>query len=148
MNKTVDMLIATFTQELQDTIESEIRERVEAVVQSAFGRKEIQRKQVSTAKRSYTASPERRKAMQRQGKYLALLKTMSSKLRERVKKVAQKDGVPKALQLAQSLAKKPTKSKPSKKSNKKASPKKTKQVKKSAPKASPKKEKTAPAEAK
>jgi hypothetical protein len=56
-------------------------------------------------KRKFTMTAKARAARKRQGQYLAALKRLKGVERARVKTVARKEGVPKAVELARKLAK-------------------------------------------
>ena len=56
-------------------------------------------------KRKFTMTPKARAAMKRQGKYLAALRRLKVAERNRVKAVARKEGVAKAVEFARKLAK-------------------------------------------
>ena len=57
------------------------------------------------AKRRFTMTPKARAAMKRQGQYLAALKRLKVAERTRVKALARKEGVAKAVEFARKLAK-------------------------------------------
>ena len=60
-------------------------------------------------KRKFTMTPKARAAMKRQGQYLAALKRLNAVERTRVKAIARKEGVAKAVEFARKLAKAPAK---------------------------------------
>ena len=60
---------------------------------------------VKKPKRKFTMTPKARAARKRQGQYLAALKRLKGVERTRVKTVARKEGVAKAIELARKLAK-------------------------------------------
>lgn len=100
MSPRIETLVRTFVAELSAAIEAEALQRIRDRLTQALGTPAPRK---PTATKPRTITPARRRTMQLQGQYLAVLRTLPPRDKARVQRTAKTEGVSAALRLAKGL---------------------------------------------